>query len=86
MAVPKSMTLPDPSRLSIGPDLKRYLADVNTAIRNWAQAVTTELSGNTDAGTLVVDDGTTRLTVIVSKGRISSVTTGASTGSGLTWT
>jgi len=86
MAVPQTVQLPDPAALKVGPDVRKYLCDLNAQIRAWCATVTQELSGTTGTGTLVIDDGTTKLTVTISRGRASDVATAASGGAGITWT
>jgi hypothetical protein len=87
MSLPKTISLPDPALI---PDLKepmrRYLLSLNQAIRTLTTVLTDDLSANVGSGTLVIDNGTVHMTIVVTRGKASTPTTGASTGVALTWT
>jgi hypothetical protein len=86
MSLPKTISLPDPALVTDlkGP-LRNYLVNLNHAIRTLVTVITDHLSANRAGGTLVVDNGTTRVTVVITQGSITSVATGASTGATITW-
>lgn len=44
------------------------------------------IAGNTKSGTLVIDNGTARLTLTFAEGKLSNVVSAASSGAALTWT
>jgi hypothetical protein len=86
--IPTHRPLPDPRRpdMKIDAVLRDYLVAVNEEI----QAINRDfrvMQRETASGTFVYDDGATgRVTVVITQGRIQSVTVAASSGATMTWT
>lgn len=89
MSVPmkKRLDLPDPGVLKTSdPAVREYLTRLNDAVQDLNRRVRDALVSNKADGTLVIDDGTTRVTVVLDHGDVRSVVTAASTEATITWT
>ena len=87
MRLDKGFQLPDPNLVQgLEPAVKTYLTRINGRIRDLARDTLDEIAYNGVSGTEVIDDGTTRLTRVIVNGKITSITTAASSGATISWT
>lgn len=89
MKLPKTLRLPDPAAAELGlhTPLGRYLTELGQCLQLEHRAVRDELFANTKTGALVLDDGANwRVTLTFYDGKLTGVTTAASTAAAATWT
>ncbi len=83
----KVLDLPDPRRVAgAQQDVQAYLSTLNESLQDLNRHVRDALISNRVSGTAIIDNGTTRMTVVIDYGAITSVTTAASSGTTLSWT
>lgn len=89
MKLPKTIRLPDLTQAELGlhTPLGRYLNELGQCLQGEHRAVRDEIGANTKTGTLVLDDGANwRVTLTFYDGKLTGVTTDASTAATATWT
>ena len=89
MKLPKTMRLPDLAAAELGlhTPLGRYLNELGQCLQGEHRAIRDEIAANTKTGTLVLDDGANwRLTLTFYDGKLTAVTTAASTSAEASWT
>ena len=95
IGIPRQLPLRDPREfrfaneikgLPWGKDMLEYLVQANRSLQVMNEQMRNVLVSARASGTAVIDNGTTRMTVLVSHGAIESVTTAASAGATLSWT
>jgi len=89
MKLPKTMRLPDLAQVELGlhTRLGRYLAELGECLQTEHRALRDEIAANTKTGTLLLDDGANwRVTLTFYDGKLTGVTTAASTAAVATWT
>lgn len=95
-SVPRQVPLRDPrsfrfaQRMQKDPQEKEfldYLIQLHEGIQNLNRQIRDALVSGTVSGTLVLDDGANwRVTITINHGRVTAVTTAASSGAACTWT
>jgi len=87
MNIPKRLNLPDPTavRQYIPRQLYHHLARMNSEIQDLCSKLRSTLVAGS-SGTLIVDDGTNRVTIVFFEGNPKTITTAASSGQTMSWT
>jgi len=88
MRIPKQIPLPalQPLTGKIQPSLMKFLAALYRALQQYNVSVQETIAGNTKSGVAVMDDGTTRVTLTFTEGKLTGATQADSTSAEVTWT
>lgn len=89
MRLPAAMRVPDLTQADLGfhTPLGGFLRELLECLQAEHRAVLAEMIANTKTGTLVLDDGANwRVTLTFYDGKLSAVTTAASSSAEATWT
>jgi hypothetical protein len=88
MRLPRNgIQLPDPALIpNQDAALLQYLVVLNNRLRDVFSMIWDDMAGRTVSGTLIVDNGTTRVTITTVRGKAQGITTAASSGATISWT